>query len=311
MFEAIANDSTSSASVLTALAASELADMIEASKTDNPGAFWEELRAACRELVAAKREMASIINLAGRVLAVAERMVLSGAASDTVRRAVYLECSMVRETGETGIVEIGIEGAALVPPGGTVATVSASESVKAVVAAAVSRGTECRVLLSESRPANEGVGFAADLASMGVRVTLVVDAALPNMVEGCGLALVGADAVSERDFINKVGTYALALAARSADVPVYVAALTDKFIPEGARGRPDAMREPGDVLPDAPAGVTVENRCFERVPLSIVDGVVTEGGVVNASDVPARVAAHPVTPALLEMLFPRVVESSS
>lgn len=284
--------------------------MVEGSKADSPGAFWEELNAACRELIAAKREMASIINLVSGVLSVAERSVLSGVSSEAAKRVVYMECSRMWEANETELEELGLEGAALVPEGGTVATISTSESVRAVLAAAVKNGTECRVIVSESRPSNEGVEFGTSLPAWDIPVTLVVDAALPKMVESCQLVLVGADAVSENDFVNKVGTYALALAASEAGVPVYVATLTDKLIPEGVRGRPDRVWEPGEVLKEAPPGVTVENRYFERVPLSLVRGIVTEGGILKPADVPGRIAARPVTPALLEILFPRTVKAS-
>lgn len=310
MFESIANDSTSSASVLTRLAARELAEMAEASDATDPGEFWEELHAACMELVGAKREMASIINLVSQVLSSAERSVLSGVSPDTARRIVYMECNRIWESSETLLEELGLEGAGLVPAGGTVATVSTSESVRAVLAAAVRGGTECRVLVSESRPSNEGVEFGTSLPAWGIPVTLVVDAALPRLVERCQLVLVGADAVSESDFVNKAGTYPLALAAKEAGVPVYVTALLDKIIAEGARGSTDRVWDPSEVLSSPPPGVTVENRYFERIPLSLVEGIVTEEGILSTDEIATKIAARPVAPALLEILFPRAVETS-
>ena len=310
MFESIAKDSTSSASVLTRLAARELAEMAEASEATEPGAFWEELHTACMELVSAKREMASIINLVSQVLSIAERSVLSGVSPDTARRIVYMECNKIWEFSETLLEELGLEGAGLVPADGTVATVSTSESVRAVLAAAVRSGTECRVLVSESRPSNEGVEFGTSLPAWGIPVTLVVDAVLPRLVERCQLVLVGADAISENDFINKAGTYPLALAAKEAGVPVYVTALLDKFIAEGARGRADRVWDPSEVLASPLPGVTVENRYFERVPLSLVEGIVTEEGILGVDEVPSKISARPVAPALLEILFPRAVETS-
>jgi hypothetical protein len=57
--------------------------------------------------------------------------------------------------------------------------------------------------------------------------------------------------------------------------------------------------------------VTVENRYFERIPLSLVEGIVTEEGILDAEEVSARIMSRPVAPALLEILFPRTVETSS
>jgi translation initiation factor 2B subunit (eIF-2B alpha/beta/delta family) len=308
LFDAIARDSTSSASVLTKLAARELAEFVESSTARTVGEFWEELRGACRELVQAKREMASIINLASAVLSSVERLVLSGVSPEGARRTAFLECSRVWEFKDTELEELGIEGAGIVPPGGTVATISTSESVRTVLASAVRNGTECRVVLSESRPSNEGLEFGTSLPAWGIPVTMVVDAALPGTVDRCQLVLVGADAVSESDFVNKVGTYPLVLAAREADIPVYVAALKDKFIPSGLRGDPDRLFDPAEVLEPGSTGVTVENRYFERTPLSLVEGIITEQGVMSPEDVPGEIATRPVAPSLLEILFPRAAE---
>lgn len=291
------------------MAARELAGLAESAAAENPGEFWEQLHEACRELVAAKREMASIINLVSRVLSAAERSVLSGMSHDTARHAVYMECSRTWEEAEDHLEELGLKGAELVPAGATVATLSTSESVRAVLAAAVKSGRDCRVLLSESRPSGEGVEFGTSLPAWGIPVTLVVDAALPRLADRCALVLLGADAVSENDFTNKVGTYALALAAKEAGVPVYVAALLDKFISEGARGRPNRVWDADELLADPPPGVTVENRYFERIPLSLVNGIVTEEGVLGPTEVSSRIAERPVAPALLEILFPRALEA--
>jgi ribose 1,5-bisphosphate isomerase len=311
MFEKIAGDCTSSASVLTRLAAVELAKIAEQSDAKNPGALWEELLEACRELIRAKREMASMINLVSNVLKPVERSILSGVAVDAARQTVLMECSRAVESGEMELEELGLVGADLVPDGGCVATISTSESVRAVLAAAVRGGTECRVVASESRPSNEGVEFVTSLPAWGVPVTLVVDAALPGLLGRCQLALVGADSVSESEFVNKIGTYALALAARESAVPLYVAALTDKLIPEGVRGRPERVWDPGEVLLDPPPGVTIENRYFERVPLSLVKGIITERGVLDPEEIPASIAERPVSPALLGLLFPRAARTPS
>jgi ribose 1,5-bisphosphate isomerase len=311
LFEQIARDNTSSASVLTRLAAVELAESVERFESENPGAFWEELLDACRELVTAKREMASIINLVSRVLKPVERSVLSGVSLEALKQSVLAECGRAVDSRETELEELGLEGVDLVPAGGCVATISASESVRAVLAAAVRKGAECRVLISEGRPSNEGVEFGTSLPTWSIPVTLVVDAALPGLVGRCQLVLVGADSVSESDFVNKIGTYALALAAREAGVPFYVAALTDKLIPEAIRGRPDRVWDASEVLGSAPPGVAVENRYFERTPLSLVSGLITEHGQLSPEDVPGRISEEPVSPALLGLLFPRAAEKAA
>jgi translation initiation factor eIF-2B subunit delta len=306
MFEDVSSDATSGASALTRFAAKQLSELAESSKAADPGAFWDELLEACRELVAAKREMASIVNLVSRVLAATERVILSGLPPDAARQAVILETGKVWEFGELLLEDLGEEGARLVPDdGGVVATLSASESVRAILAAAAAQGREFEVLLSESRPRLEGVALARSLRELSIRSTLVADAALPRLVRGASLVLVGADSVSEDEFVNKIGTYPLALAAREAGVPLYVAALEDKVLPKALRGSPDRDHDAAEILEDAPPGVTPRNRYFEAVPLGLARGIVTECGTVAPDQIPPGLVARPVAPALLEILFAR------
>ena len=67
-------------------------------------------------------------------------------------------------------------------------------------------------------------------ADPGVPVTLVSDALGPSLMEEASCALVGADAVlRDAAVVNKIGTYALALAASDRKKPFYVACETLKF----------------------------------------------------------------------------------
>ena len=303
MFEEIARDSRSGASELARSAARTLSGVMAASEAPDVGAFWDDLVTACRELLEAQREMAPVVNLVGSVLSSVERIVLSGLTPDAAKQAVSFECSRVWEFGETLIEDLGREGASLVEDGATVATTSGSESVKAILHAAAGGGREFGVLVSESRPGLEGVAFASEVAGFGIRVTLVSDAALPALVSRSTLVIMGADSISESDLVNKTGSYALALAAREADVPCYAAALLDKLLPAALRGDPGRLRGASELLEDAPRGVTVENRYLETVPLDLIDGIATEDGMLSPADVPAKLRERAVAPALLQILF--------
>jgi ribose 1,5-bisphosphate isomerase len=305
MFESIRSDVRSGATDLARRAAIELAAWAEDSSASDPGRFWDEMMAVCRSLVEARSGMAPLVNLASRVLAVAERAVLSGRAPDAARSAVALEATKFADGTADRLERLGARGAAIIAAGATVGTVSASESVAAVLAAAARQGKPAKVLLSESRPAREGHAFAAELASRGAPTTLVVDAALPRLVADCDLILVGADTVSEDDFLNKVGTYPLALAAREAGVPFHVAALLDKFLPRAVRREPAPSGEPHGAFGEAPTGVVVLDRFLELTPLTLVRGIVTEEGVLEPSEVHAALVAQPIAPALLPILFPK------
>jgi translation initiation factor 2B subunit (eIF-2B alpha/beta/delta family) len=278
MFEEIARDRVSGASALTRRAARELAEAVEASQAADPGAFWNELLASCRELLGVGRQMASIVNLANRVLAVAEKIVLSGLPPEAAQQAVSIECEKVWEFGETLLDDLGQE--------------------------ARGAGADFHVILGDSRPAREGVAFARELRSLGVPSTLVLDAALPAAAASADIVLVGADSVSERDFENKIGSYGLAVAARASDVPYHVVTLTDRFLPEALRAPSGPAAPPSEIFENAPPGIEVEGHLLEPVPLTFVRSIVTECESTAPDDVPARLREAPVSPALLQLLFP-------
>ncbi len=305
MFEQLALDSTSGASAIVRAAALEMAGMAETSKAPDPGEFWEELTTACSELVNAKREMAPVINLAGEILSATQRVVLSGLGIEALRGTVAMACERVFELSEMATERVGRNGCELVEEGVTIATLSTSECVLAVLRQAHGAGRKFRVLMSESRPVMEGVAQARLISALGIEVVLVVDAALPRRISECGLVLIGADSVTSKEIVCKTGVYPLALAAREYDVPMVAAGPLDRFIPEALAVSRNRLADPSRILSDPPAHLTVENSYFEAVPLNLVRSVITEKGILDRTEIEERLRSRPVAPALLQILFPR------
>jgi translation initiation factor 2B subunit (eIF-2B alpha/beta/delta family) len=160
-------------------------------------------------------------------------------------------------------------------------TLSRSRSVLTVFEA-LHLGREIRVSCAESRPGLEGRALASQLASSGVGVTLLSDAAIAHAVSAADAVVVGADAVGPEWFLNKSGTRMLAAAAAQQGVPVYVAATRDKFVGAAIGGRL-VLREgaPAEIWDAAPAGVDVRNPYFEATPLDMVTSVISDIGVLG------------------------------
>ena len=166
------------------------------------------------------------------------------------------------------------------------------------------RGIPVHVWVEETRPRNQGLLTAWELAGHGVPHTLIVDNAGGHLMQHgkVDLVIVGADRVSRRgDVCNKIGTYLKALAARDNDVPFYAAvpvptidweienALRDIPIEERAgdevrvvRGL-DADGKPASVA-IAPSTTAVANPAFDVTPAALVTGIITDRGVVRASE---------------------------
>ena len=179
-----------------------------------------------------------------------------------------------------------------------VLTCSRSAAVEVCLRAMAGRAAAARVGLSvvcaESRPGLEGRALASALASGGVAVEVVSDAAIAAELGDGDLVLVGADAVAADWFINKAGTRPLCAAATLASVPAYVVAGREKFVPEPlARRLLLRAHDPADIWRDPGPGVVVTNRLFERVPLDHVAAVLTDAGLLAGDMVRAACDAAP------------------
>jgi methylthioribose-1-phosphate isomerase len=158
----------------------------------------------------------------------------------------------------------------------------------APIYAAAGKGRAVRVLADETRPLLQGRRLTAwELSRAGIPVTLLVDGAAAAVLgrKEADLVIVGADrVVANGDTANKIGTYAVALAAREAGVPFYVAAPVSTFdlnIATGA-GIPVEERSPEEVLePGLPEGVSAVNPAFDVTPARFITGWITDRGVLR------------------------------
>jgi methylthioribose-1-phosphate isomerase len=181
---------------------------------------------------------------------------------------------------------------------GWIATVDYGTALSAIYTAH-DAGVPLHVWVDETRPRNQGLLTAWELAAHGVPHTLIADNAGGHLMQRgqVDLAIVGADRVSRQgDVCNKIGTYLKALAAHDSGVPFYAAVpsptidwtLTDALreIPIEDRAGDelrvlhglDAQGTPAQ-LRIAAADTPVANPAFDVTPARLVTGIVTERGV--------------------------------
>jgi len=149
----------------------------------------------------------------------------------------------------------------LLPAEGTVLTLSYSATVLEAL-----NGTKAHVVVAESLPGGEGVRTANRLKEAGAAATVVPDATMGQWAAAADAVIFGADAVTARGAINKVGSRLLALAAKVERTPCYVVADTSKFAFSVSRF-PLPSLGPGDP--------------FEYVELGLIRRVVTEHGALT------------------------------
>jgi methylthioribose-1-phosphate isomerase len=166
---------------------------------------------------------------------------------------------------------------------GRLATVAHGTAL-APVYAAHAAGMPVHVWVSETRPRNQGLLTAWELAEAGVPHTLIADnaAGLLLMQGKVDLVIVGADRIAANgDTANKVGTYLKALAARAHDVPFYVAAPLSTIDFACATGAQIPIEERGAEELGAGA-VPVANPAFDVTPAALISGIIAERGIAAA-----------------------------
>ncbi len=148
------------------------------------------------------------------------------------------------------------------------------------------RGVPIHVWVDETRPRNQGLLTAWELAGHGVPYTVIADNAGGHLM-GTGrvdCCLVGTDRTTRQgDVANKIGTYLKALAAADTGVPFYVAAPSSSIDWTLADGREIPIEERSGAELGHQAGVPVANPAFDVTPARLVTGLLTERGLTDAS----------------------------
>lgn len=249
----------------------------------------EELRSRLAELgvlvLDAQPAMAPLVALLRDVLGAVDGATgIAGA-----REAAKAAADAFRAGLETRAQVVAARASALLPAEGSILTLSSSSTVRAALLQNAHRRTGPIIVL-ESRPMQEGHLTAAALSRAGVRVTVAVDAAAATLVPRCAMVLLGADSVGDAGVVNKLGSLAVAEAARRAGVPVLVAMDETKILPVGFPQHLGHDRPPEEVLRSIP-GVRVWNRYFEAVPLDAVTSLVTESATLTPAELERHRAA--------------------
>jgi methylthioribose-1-phosphate isomerase len=170
-----------------------------------------------------------------------------------------------------------------------------------VIYAAVEQGKSVAVFADETRPLLQGARLTAwELQRAGIDVTLVADSVAGGLLRSGRIdaVVVGADRIAANgDVANKVGTYPVAVLARTHGVPFYVAAPRSTIDPDCPDGDsiPIEERDASELtrcfgVKTAPEGVYVYSPAFDVTPAALVTALITEVGVIRPVET-AQIAA--------------------
>ncbi|HDI07933.1 MAG TPA: S-methyl-5-thioribose-1-phosphate isomerase [Candidatus Bathyarchaeota archaeon] len=285
------------APLIGAAAAYALALTAYHSKAESKTQLLDELWSSAEILRKTRPTAVNLFWAVDRVLNKARES--EGSVAETIRTVIE-EAERIADEDAEANRKMGFFGAALLHDGDTVLTHCNAGSLATVeygtalgvIRAAWEQGKKVKVIATETRPLLQGARLTAyELKRDGIPVRLITDS-MVGYVMFNGLVdkvVVGADRIVQDAVFNKIGTYTIAVLAKTHGVPFYVAAPTSTFdLTRRARDVEIEQRKPEEVLycgsrRVAPVDVEVLNPAFDATPMEYVTAVICEKGVFPPS----------------------------
>ena len=161
-----------------------------------------------------------------------------------------------------------------------------------VIRAAFRNGKDIQVIADETRPWLQGLRLTAfELMEEKIPVSVIVDNAAGFLMRKkmINLVITGADRIAVNgDVANKIGTYQVAVLAKTNRIPFYVAAPLSTIDPTIKNGDmiPVEERNPEEItkfgkLQIGPSGVHALNPAFDITPAKYVSAIITEKRIIR------------------------------
>lgn len=271
---------------------------IKNSSAKTSAELLAEVNAVASYLATSRPTAVNLFWALNRMQAIAKHSVTKSPAE--IKSLLLAEALNILEEDRSICRSIGEHGAKLIRDGANVLThcnaggLATAEygTALAGIYVAHEQGKKVHVFADETRPLLQGARLTAfELMKANVDVTLICDntAGVVMKQKKVDLVIVGADRIAANgDTANKVGTYTVAILARTHGIPFYVAAPLSTF---------DLSLESGDGIPieersgeeitcgfgkrTAPEGVHTYSPAFDVTPAEYITGIITERGIIS------------------------------
>ena len=216
-----------------------------------------------------------------------------------MKQIILKEAILMAEEDIATNKSMGINGANLFSDGDTIMTHCNAGSLATVaygtalgvIRAAKESGKKITVIATETRPIMQGSRLTAfELQHDHIDVSLIPDTAV-GYIMAKGIVkhvVVGADRILYTGHVfNKIGTYQLAILAKTHNIPFYVAAPSSTF---------DLKNNPNNIIIEerskeevikigkrvvAPKNIDVINPAFDMTPPELITKIITEKGIIS------------------------------
>ena len=140
------------------------------------------------------------------------------------------------------------------------------------------KGKNFQVYNTETRPLFQGRKTAKELSRAKIKVTHFTDNAIAEALNSVDKVFLGADALTEKGIINKIGSELIARIAKENKIPVYIIADSWKFTKKPV---PIEQRSLNEVWNIASKNIKIRNPAFEFVPKKYLTKIISELGILS------------------------------
>ena len=269
--EEIRQDRIHGASWLSRQAVGVISLASEKSEARNVADFLEELKAVGRGLMEARPSMASITNCVSRFIYQVSQGSQAKKELGSIKKLARSKGNELIKDLEEAFFKATEQGAEVIERGDRLMTCSYSSTICQTLRLAKLARKELRVVVAESRSGGKAYGETTfeRLKAYGIATEIVSDKNIRQYISKVTKALVGADSIlADGSLINGTPSYALALAANKSQIPFYSLCETAKFDARSYLGQQPELEEG-----------------FDRVPPHLVNGIITEEGIIEPSEV--------------------------
>lgn len=261
-----------------------VSQMVQDSPETDATVLAAEVEDAAIDFLQVMPSLAPPINALHRVMGRMEESLAAGASVAELKVSVKDAADEFLAWTEKALDRVAQYGAERVKDGDVVFMYSMSSTVWRILRHAKAQGKSFSVVVTESRPGNEGLWTVTEMAKSGIPVSVSIDACIGELVPQSDVVFVGADSVSSHGVsLCKTGTYPTALIARAHGVPFYIAADTLKFDTSTLLGLPfrsDPIHRHEVLTNEYPEQAKVVGHVFDETPPDLVTAIITEIGLL-------------------------------
>jgi len=280
-----------------------LALVMDHSQETTLSNLTEEMHENIRYILPSLPPYAPPLNNINQVLVILEKAQETGESVTEVKRKLGKLRS--EKSDPCSIRERIVENlSAVLPPGAIIYTHTLSETVLGVVLELHRAGNLNKVIVTESRPNNDGWDTARRLAEQNLTVHLTIDAAMPSAIENAHLMLSGAEIINpDGSVVGKIGAYPAAVLCRLYGKSVYIVADSNKIsnIPWSDfylnQITPEALG-----LDFSHPSLSVVGAYFDITPSHLISAYATEQGLITESDISSLISGVQVSAWLTQVM---------